>query len=211
MAQATYVNGLYLTLLNRPADAVGLVGWVVQLHDGVARSQIVSGIWNSGEHRGIEVDMFYATFLHRSADPAGRAGWTNALLSGESEVDVARAFIDSGEYQAAHADNTSFVIGLYGDVLGRAPGAPEVTNWVQILQGGTGRDAVAEAFLTSREAYLRMLNGDYNMFLHRPPDAAGEKGWLSLLQSNALSPMAVSQAFLASDEFYAMAVQASHH
>src|SRR5262249_16620765 len=149
------------------------------------------------------------TFLHRSADAGGRAAWVNAFLAGSSEQDVARAFIGSGEYQAAHASNTAYIVGLYADILGRMPSQPEISPWNQLLQNGMSRDAAASAFLTSNEAYLRVLNGDYQMYLHRSPDAVGQQAWLALLQSGQVTPGGASEAFLASDEFFAMARQVS--
>jgi hypothetical protein len=209
LGEATFVDGLYHALLNRAPDATGLVNWVVTLQNGMSRAQVVSNFWNSAEHRGLEVDYMYKTFLHRGADPAGRAAWINTFLGGATEFDVARAFIDSGEYQAAHASNTAYIGGLYADILGRTPGANEMSAWLQMLQNGMSRDAAAVAFLTSGEAYVHMLNNDYLMYLHRNADAGGEQVWLALLESGQATPQAVSQAFLASDEFFAMAVQAS--
>jgi hypothetical protein len=208
-AQATFVDGVYRTLLGRAADGDGLVGWVVQLHNGASRADIVQGIWASAEHRGIEVDHFYSTFLHRSADTGGRAAWVNLLLAGANEADIARMFIASSEYQAAHSDNSSFVSGLYADVLGRVPTSGEVAGWVQTLQAGVSRDGLAVAFLTSAEAYGRMIDCDYRLFLNRSADAAGKQGWLALLTGGQLTPQMVSIAFLASDEYYAQAQAAS--
>jgi hypothetical protein len=208
-AEATYVDGLYRTLLGRAADDAGLIGWVVALQNGMTRAQVVAAIWNSTEHRGLEVDQLYQTFLHRAADAAGRAAFVNLLLSGATEADVARMMIDSGEYQAAHPDNTSFVMGLYADILGRSPAPAETSAWLAVLQGGMNRDAVARAFLTSQETYTLILNNDYLHYLHRTPDSAGEQVWLQLLASGQETPAMVSQAFLASDEFYAQAVAAS--
>jgi hypothetical protein len=208
-AQATYIDGLYRTMLQRPADQDGLIGWVTALHQGMTRLQVVAAIWNSAEHRGLEVNQFYLTFLHRPADAAGKAIWVNMLQSGVSEGDVARMIIDSGEYQALHPDNSSFVLALYGDILGRAPTAAEAAAWVGLLQSGTTRDAAARAFLTSSEAYMIMLNCDYMHILHRSPDPAGEQVWLQLMASGQETPAMVSEAFLASDEFYAQAAAAS--
>ncbi|HLN27115.1 MAG TPA: SdrD B-like domain-containing protein [Gemmataceae bacterium] len=209
LAEATFVDGLYHAILDRAPDSPGLLNWVVAIQNGVSRAQIVDAIWSSAEHLGLEVDNLYQTFLNRNADPGGRAYWVNALASGASVFDVARAFINSGEYQTAHAANASFVMSLYADVLGRTASAQEVSGWVQLLQNGTSRDSVAVAFLTSGEAYTRMLNDDYEMYLHRNPDSIGEQGWLALLESGNVTPRQVGEGFLASNEYYADAVAAS--
>ncbi len=208
-AEATYVDGLYQALLGRSADPTGLVAWVQELHNGVPRFQVVAAIAASTEARGLEVDQLYASFLHRPADAAGRAFWVSLLTSGVSEADVAGNIIGSGEYQSAHSDNNTFVAGLYADVLGRTASAGEVAGWVQTLQTGVSRDAVAAAFLTSQEAYLGMLDFDYRHFLHRGVDPAGQQSWLSQLLSGQTNLRGVSLAILASDEFFGQAQAAS--
>jgi hypothetical protein len=130
------------------------------------------------------------------------------LQSGVDETTVARMLIASGEYQSAHADNSSYVAGLYQDVLARTASANEIAGWTQALSGAS-RDAVAAAFLTSQEAYLGMLDFDYTHFLHRGVDAAGQQFWLSQLLSSQISPRGVSLAILASEEFFAQAETAS--
>jgi protocatechuate 3,4-dioxygenase beta subunit len=209
LTQATYVDGLYRTILGRPADVAGLTIWVQQLVNGVSRVQVVNSIWTSAEHRGLQVDRYYVTFLHRSADAAGRSAWVNSMLNGASEIDVARMFLASGEYRASHADDASYINGLYADILGRRPSTGETAGWVRTLQGGASRDDVATAFLTSAENYQLILNCDYTHFLLRPPDAAGNSMWLSQLVSGRVTPAAVCEAFLASDEFFGRARQAA--
>src|SRR5205807_1092242 len=75
VAQAAFVDGLYRHVLGRPADAAGLISWVKALQNGASRAQVVEVVWNSVEHRGLEVGRLYATFLHRNADAGGRAAW----------------------------------------------------------------------------------------------------------------------------------------
>jgi protocatechuate 3,4-dioxygenase beta subunit len=209
LAEASFVDGVYQALLNRHADPTGLVDWVGALQAGMSRGQLVQAIAASGEHLGLEVDQLYATFLHRSADAAGRAFWINLLASGVSEQSAARAFIASGEYQTAHADNSTYVAGLYADVLGRNASAGEIAGWAQALQSGASRDAVAAAFLTSGEEYLGLLDADYQHFLHRSVDPAGQQAWLGQLLGGQATPETVANAILASDEFFAQAQAAS--
>src|SRR5262249_55019242 len=146
-AEVDYVSALYTTLLGRTADTAGLEHWVGLLHRGATRQQIVKGIWNSAEHRGLEVDQFYATYLHRAADASGRASWVSALQRGVSETDVAAGFLTSGEYRQAHVSTRAYLVGLYADVLGRAPDAGGLAGWQAAAQAGMSRAALADAFL----------------------------------------------------------------
>ena len=127
----------------------------------------------------------------------------NALLAGEGETAVEQGFVTSAEYTADHPDAAGFVTSLYYAVLGRTPSASEVAGWQQMLQNGASRAAVALGFLTSPEADLRLLDQYYEGYLGRPPDPAGEQAWLTLLEDGALTPQAVGQAILASDEYFA--------
>src|SRR5262249_14108461 len=100
--EVLFVQALYRTVLHREADTSGLNGWVNLRHNGTSREQVAQGIWESVEHRGLEVDQFYATYLHRAADAGGRAFWVDALRSGEGEEAVAVGFVTSEEYRQSH-------------------------------------------------------------------------------------------------------------
>jgi hypothetical protein len=199
----SFISNLYNTLLHRPPDAAGANGWFAALEEGIPRQTIVQEFWNSPEHLGLEVNQLYLQILHRPADPAGEAGWVNYLLQGHGENDLEAQLLDSPEYQAAHSSADSFVQGLYADVLNRIPGTAESSAWLQALQSGTARSAIAQAFVNSSEAITNAINLDYTQFLLRPADSPGRNAWLNAVQSGALTLDQASEAILASDEFFA--------
>jgi hypothetical protein len=204
-ADTNYVTALYQTLLQRAPDLAGLDFWVGLLHTGTGRAQVSEEIWDSAEHRGLEVDQFYSTYLHRAADAIGRAFWVNELLGGLSEEAVVEGFLTSAEYQQAHAGTTAYLTGLYADVLCRAPDASGLDSWKAAAQGGLSPAQIADGFLQSQEAERQLVHHCYADYLGRAGDAAGVRAWLSQLQSGQLSPAEVAQAFLASDEFFSRA------
>jgi hypothetical protein len=201
-----FVGALYRAVLGREADAAGLASWVAVLQAGGARQQVAEGLWDSPEHRGLEVDQFYATYLHRAGDASGRALWVSALLGGMSEQQVAAGFLTSAEYQQAHASLTNYLTGLYADVLGRAADPDGLASWQAAAQAGLSREALVEDFLQSPEKHLQFVDRYYADFLGRPGDPAGVAAWLAAMQSNRLSPYEVAQAFLVSLEFWDRAV-----
>jgi hypothetical protein len=201
-----YVRALYRDLLDREADPSGLLSWVTLIESGSSRAVVATDIWNSPEHRGIEVDGFYQTYLHRAADPAGRLGWIDAMLVGMSETAVAQAFLTSPEYTSTHPSSAAFLDRLYTDVLGRAPDDAGFIAWHQAAAQGASRAQLAEGFLTSEEADRNLLDRYYHVYLGRQPDPAGQAGWLALLETGSSSSAAVGQAILASDEFFARAL-----
>jgi hypothetical protein len=200
---SAYIGALYQSLLGRSVDEAGLAHWLQMLLAGVTPEQVATAIWQSPEHRGVEVDQFYTTYLGRSADPAGQAYWVNVFLAGASEVDVIRDFVTSPEYQATHASDQAFVDGLYTQVLGRLPDAAGQATWLQALQSGESRTAVAQSFLTSAEVDQRVVDEYYQLFLNRAADPAGEQQWICLLQSGQATFESVGEAFLVSDEYFA--------
>jgi hypothetical protein len=198
-----YVTGLYGTLLDRPPEAGGLKIWLNALQQGTPRTTVAQAIWDSPEHRGLEVDRYYALYLHRAPDPAGRATFINAFASGASELDVQQAILRSPEYQAAHPTDASFINGLYVDILGRTADAGGMAYWEQILQTKQtgGRNQVILGVLTSDEAYLQVLNYYYEDLLHRPMDNTGRHAWLSVLDSGQGTLESVGIGFLVSEEY----------
>src|SRR5262249_32430043 len=153
LALATYVDGLYQTLLNRPSDAASLILWVQQLRAGLPREVLVNALWNSPEHRGLEVDNLFQTFLHRAPGAGERGAFINAMLAGADEKPVARTLLLSAEYDATHGPNATFVTGVFLDVLGRFPDPVGVTQLTQALQNGTlTRAGLVDTLLNSDEA-----------------------------------------------------------
>src|SRR5262249_50340551 len=158
---------LYATLLTRPAANTDLVYWVGLLHGGVTRQQVVQDIWESAEHRAVQVDQVYATYLHRAADAAGRGFWINALLGGMSAEQLAEVILGSAEYQQAHAGADGFLKGVYADVLGRVPDQAGLDFWRGAAQAGLAPAQIAEIFLGSLEAERRLVDGYYQTYLGR--------------------------------------------
>jgi hypothetical protein len=203
LADASFIGGLYQNLLGRTVDEGGLITDVQLLMAGVSRQTLAAAIWESPEHRAVEVNHFYLTLLQRPADAPGLAGFVNAMLNGATEVDVMRALITSPEYTATHVSDQTFVASLYTQILGRAPDAAGLAGWVQALANGTSRATVAQAFLTSAETERRLVDEYYLMFLNRPADAAGEQAWLNLLVTGRATNESVAVAILASEEYFA--------
>jgi hypothetical protein len=210
-ATSAFVATLYGSLLDRAADTFGLGAWSQLLNQGTSREQVARAIWESSEHRALQVDSFYQTYLHRQADASGLAYWVSAFRSGSTEFDVQRGLIQSDEYRQAHPDNSSFLAAVYQNVLGRSPDSSGANGWLQAMLSGMTRGQVAQAILTSDEASLRTLDRLYMDFLHRPADTAGRQGWLALIDRGSMSPESVGEAILGSQEYYDNSAQQRRH
>lgn len=201
---ASFVGALYHDVLGRAADAPGLAGWVALLKAGETRLQVASDFEESPESLGREVDQLYARFLHRAADPAGRAFFVAQLIAGANTDELAIEFLTSPEYQLTHASDNDYIVGLYADVLGRAPDAAGLAGWQAAAAAGLSRTALAQAFVYSPEADQDQVRQDYENYLGRAPDPAGLASWVQALESGQSSEQ-VAEAILASDEYFARA------
>ena len=76
----------------------------------------------------------------------------------------------------------------------------EVAPWQQALSNGLSRSAVVQEFLNSDEYHKRIVDQFYIEFLLRPPDAAGEEGWVTFLRTGGTIET-TAEMFLASDEY----------
>src|SRR5262249_44196300 len=92
-----------------------------------------------------------------------------------------------------------FVQALYQVLLGRTPGASEVTGHVAALAGGQSQTQVALGFLRSQEVRADLVMEYYSALLHRVAAAAEVSG-------HATSEVGVGSlrlSFEASPEFFA--------
>jgi hypothetical protein len=99
---------------------------------------------------------------------------------------------------------SAYVAELYGTILDRAPDAAGLSGWIKILQSGTPRPQITQAFWESPEHRGQQVDALYQQILGRTPDAAGRAFWIKTLLAGATTAN-VERALLASPEY-----QASH-
>ena len=95
----TWVAGLYLKLLNRAWDPLGLAQWVNQTNDPkYGRSWVAYNFYQSDESRMKRVQALYQTLLLRDPDPVGWAWWKVTVLS-TGDLVLATQIAGSQEYR----------------------------------------------------------------------------------------------------------------
>jgi len=199
-----YVQALYLDLLSRLPESAGLAGWLAVLAGGASRDQVAAGIYNSAEHRGIQVEAAYRHFLNRASDPAGKVGWINALLAGLSEEQLSQGFLSSTEYRSLYPSSNDFIHSLSRNVLRRDSGQTEHDGLIAALnQQSFTPTEIALVFLTSPENRAQVAEGLYERVLRRPGDPAGLAGWVEQLISGSQSQQTEAIAFYSSGEYFA--------
>ncbi len=92
----SWIDGLYMNLLHRHADATGLAHWV-KVAGSQGRQAVAKSILTSGENRSTIVNGYYAEYLHRKADQGGLNAFIG-LVPGANERAVPRSLATSGEF-----------------------------------------------------------------------------------------------------------------
>jgi hypothetical protein len=159
---------------------------------------------HSTEYEDSLISSDYQTYLGRAAAPSEVAGWASQMQGGMTAEQVADDFLTSAEFNADHADDNSFVLALYEDVLGRAPAPGEIAAWTGELASGMTRGTVVADVLGSTEAAEHAVQGLYQALLGRPADSAGLAVNAGLLQSG-VSQADLAAAIVASPEFVGLA------
>ncbi|TXM78379.1 DUF4214 domain-containing protein [Methylobacterium sp. WL69] len=206
------VYALYDALLGRPADALGLAAWTNAVGHGltlkdVARqflSSLEGQAWVGTLDNAAFVEHMYEASLHRHSDVAGLQSWIDTLAQGVSRADVALGFALSPEHLAniqgafdtgvfVPDANAAAAARLYYGILDRAPDAAGLVGWTSEVQHGTSLTSIAQQFLASREAQVKLLGVSdatfvsslYSNALGRAPDVSGLEFWMESLQHGA--------------------------
>lgn len=198
-----YVNALYLDLLGRPADSVGLQTWTSAITQRrMTRYQVADALASTDEWTRHVVSQFYRDTLGREPDAAGLAGWVRAIDSGVPVSDVAAAFYASQEYyeRIGRGSARLWVTDLYRKLLRREPSAAEVQHWVNTLDAGFARSAVTSLFYASPETLAVRIDILYRHLLGRPADPGGLVSWPPFLRAHG--DIALAAGLATSQEYF---------
>jgi hypothetical protein len=163
---------------------------------------VASALAHSLEHYQQFITHAYLTYLGRSPAASEVAGWAGLMQNGLSDEQLEAGFIGSAEYIANHGgQGAGWVIGMYHDLLGRAPAQSEVDGWVNALNNGTTPQQVAYGFAASAERESQRVQGDYQTFLGRPASPAEVSGWVNAF-AHGTSNEDVVAGFVGSPEYF---------
>jgi hypothetical protein len=196
-----FVDAIYERILQREPDEGGRALFTEQLNLGVSTNEIVAQLWNSPEHRALQIEGYYQEFLQRPADAQGTQWWLQLFATGQTETAIKVGFVESVEYVHAHPNATAFIAGLYRDVLQHEPTEFEMHIWETQVQQGLSLDTVARRILASPEALGVLVNQYYVEFLGRTADADARQASQGLLQDPYVGDVRLAQALLSSQEY----------
>jgi hypothetical protein len=92
----TWIADLYVKLLGRAPDAVGLAYWETTL-TRTNRQQVAAGLYQSVESRNARVTALYRSLLGRDPEPTGLAAWSQKLVTSD-DMTLAVELATSDEY-----------------------------------------------------------------------------------------------------------------
>jgi hypothetical protein len=157
---------------------------------------------HSAEYYQRFVTNAYQHYLGRSPDAGGLAAWVNALVGGLGEDRLEAALVSSTEYIQKHGGlGSTWIAGLYQDVLGRTGSAAEITAWTNSLAGGAMPANIASAFVGSAEHEAIRVRDAYTTYLGRTATTSEVNGWVGLLL-NGLSNEDLIADFVGSSEYF---------
>ena len=171
------VELLYLTMMDRAAEANGLAYWAKFLNDGMSQKYIVRGFAGSAEFKNlcskyginagtltltenrdknVKVTQFvsrnYSIALGRNGDANGLNYWTGMILDKKlTPQQVADSFVFSKECLDKDLNNTDFVKMLYNLYMDRNADQSGLNYWLQRLKSDMSRKMVAASFGASNE------------------------------------------------------------
>jgi uncharacterized delta-60 repeat protein len=198
------VASLYEDVLDRGPTEAEMTHWLDRLDRGESRLKLAQALWESAEHRRLQVEQWSTQFLGSATDARRQTRWVNLLRRGRGEIAVEQAMLLSSEYRREHPRIASFVAGLNHDVLGQAGGP------IDPAHGGRrhhraqmSRSQLARQILTSNAAAAILAQQDTTAYLGRPATAQEIRADESQLARSSAAPARIAERILASDTFYA--------
>jgi hypothetical protein len=179
-SDARFINSIYNVILGRNADASGLAGWLSYLRSGGTRSDLVQLIWNSTEHRMLEIYAIYQTILGSTPDQATVNYYLGFYNAGATELNIAAAIAASPQATGLYSTTSSYIVELYALALGRTPSQAEINEWAST---NMPRQTMAGAILMSAESLGDIIQRSVQTILGRPATSAEIANWTAAMQS----------------------------
>src|SRR5207302_6686803 len=179
-------------LLGRPIDPAAMTSFAKSIATGMLSQQVVLMILNSAEYRQDEVMNLYQTYLHRSASSIEISNFFNGGVAVKQLIAQLSGGQEYLQNRVPGSTNASFITQVYVDLLGRTPNAAELQNWLNQLGSGQSRQQIVQMIDTSAEYRQALVQGYYQMFLHRAATSTDIAPWVSLLNTGATDEQVIA-------------------
>ena len=198
-----FVASLYEDVLGRGPTDAEMAHWAQKLDRGQSRLKVARAIWDSDEHRRLQIDQWSMQLLGHPADPRQRERWVRLLRRGRGELAVEQSILTSPDYRRAHPTLDSFLAGLSHDVLNQ-PGDPVDPSQGRLRRhrGPVSPDKLAREVLTSPAAAAILAQQDATTFLGRPATTQETRADGLAVRRGSDAPARIAERVLASQAFY---------
>jgi hypothetical protein len=203
-ARDNYLDSYYQSMLAHEPDSQGLPYWSAQIQNGVSAATVAASIWNSPEHRALEVNLMFQQLLGRDAGTPATDFFVAQFQAGATEQQVMTTIVLSSEFTNGDTSSAAYVNNLYEKVLGRAPDA-SAAKWAVSLSTGSSRSSVAQAFILSTEALTNAVDTYYENFLQRAPSNAEAEAWVTSMHNSQNAYESAALSILGSSEYMTLA------
>lgn len=185
VADQAYVMQLYIDLLDRQADPVGLAFWTGFLDQGIfTPKQVVQFFINSSEYQTLQIDRLYRLYLNRPVDEEGLRFAFLQRLKGGTLDQLAASIVGSPEYSLLKGPTTTeFLNSLHEDALQRTLDPIGRAFFTEAEAKGASRTELAALVFASAEFQRVRLATEYERFLRREASPSELDGWLRFLQA----------------------------
>jgi trimeric autotransporter adhesin len=186
------IKSYYENILQRTPSDDEVNSWVAPINSGALNiEQVKAAFINSPEAQNVHaVTRLYQAAFGRVPDKDGLKGWVN---SGKSMDEIADGFVGSQEFINRYGSGNvseAFVTSLYYQVLGRAPDADGLKNW---MASGKSAAQIMTGFSESAEFKEKTATATYT-FLDNA--AKGEESYSGgLFDRMPAQPEPVGQTF----------------
>jgi len=145
---------------------------------GTTRPAVITGLMDTDEYRGLDVDRTFTRYLKRTVDPSGRTYWINSIGNGKALWRFRAQLFGSNEYfTKAGGTNAAYLDRVYLDVLGRQIDPSGKAYWGNKLNNGADRGSVALNFINSSEFRRFVVDDQFLRFVDRKATTAEHATW----------------------------------
>lgn len=165
-------------------------------------SSIAEQLTNSAASYGDFVASAYNKYLGRAPDGPGLSYWVGQMQSGVTDEQLESNFLASPEYVANHGgSDVNWVIGMYHDLLGRAPDGQGLAYWTSQIEAGMPEYNIALGFAASGEREAMVVQNDYSKYLLRSASPDEVNYWVNEFLHGARNEDVIA-GFVAAPEYY---------
>jgi hypothetical protein len=167
------------------------------------RPNVIDGLMDTDEYRGLDVDRTFTRFLDRDVDPSGRTYWINSLRNGKALWRFRAQLFGSSEYfTKAGGTNAAYLDAVYYDVLGRQIDPSGRAYWGNKLNNGADRGSVALNFINSSEFRRFVVDDQFLRFLDRKATTQEHATWDPKITGTTTGEQDLIATLVASDEYF---------